>query len=250
MEAPLTYNLTLLDAAKLEVGFLIAVLANTAPTIFWILFHAHAHPSLLVDLRAEVAKAVISEGSDRSATFSIDVSILKTSCPLLLAVYHEVLRHYSVLPIVRAVASDTMLDETYLLKKGAYVIIPSNVLHSSPSSWGSDAQSLNPYRWTRKDQPQPSATAFHAFGGAPHICPGRHFATTEILATVAALILRFDILPEGGVWTVPKQNHSAFAAVPPPNKDLRVRFEVRENWRGKWQFRMGDENLRFRLACG
>jgi cytochrome P450 len=35
--------------------------------------------------------------------------------------------------------------------------------------------------------------AFRAFGGGKTLCPGRHFATTEITALVAMLVARFDI---------------------------------------------------------
>lgn len=40
--------------------------------------------------------------------------------------------------------------------------------------------------------------SFRAFGGGETLCPGRHFASSTILAVVAIVVLRFDITPVSG----------------------------------------------------
>jgi cytochrome P450 len=41
---------------------------------------------------------------------------------------------------------------------------------------------------------------FRVFGGGKTLCPGRHFATNEVLAVVAMFIVRLDMTPVGGEW--------------------------------------------------
>lgn len=70
----------------------------------------------------------------------------------------------------------------------------------------------------------PPLTAFCGFGGGTTLCPGRHLVTTEILAFVALIIVRFDIEPVDDKWVAPTTNNvSAHATVPPYDHDIRVR---------------------------
>lgn len=251
MAAPLSHGLTLHDVAKLEVPFLIAILANTVPTTFWLLIHIYSRPTLLSSLRLELTPTVTTTPTT-PPTHTLSLPLLQTACPLLLSTYHEILRLYSVFPLLRLVTAPTLLPGTppILLQKDAYVMLPSNVIHTNPSIYSPDPQTLHPSRFQPK-YPRPPASAFRAFGGAPNLCPGRHFATAEILATVATALLRYEIVPEGGgEWKVPEQDFSVFAAVPPPKRGVMVRFRVREEARGVWRVGAGDEGGRWGLACG
>lgn len=73
--------------------------------------------------------------------------------------------------------------------------------------------------------------AFRAFGGGATLCPGRHFASTEILAFVSVMLLRFDIKPVSGVWdtTGYKEANAAFRL---PKQDINVELIPRDN--EKW----------------
>jgi hypothetical protein len=48
-----------------------------------------------------------------------------------------------------------------------------------------------------------------AFGLSPSIYPGRYFATSEILALVAMIALRYHIAPADQVWHAPPRMNSA-----------------------------------------
>lgn len=56
------------------------------------------------------------------------------------------------------------------------------------------------------------------FGASPILCPGRHFASAEILAMAAMTVLRYDLTPIDGVWNVPKINTTAITSVMQPLK--------------------------------
>ena len=248
--APSKYGLTEKDKALLEAPFLIAILANTIPTTFWALSHIFSRPDLLDELREELACAVTRNVSDGKATCSVEVTSLKQNCPLLLSVYHEILRTHSVLPSIREVLEDTLLNDQYLVKKGATIQMPMRLVHYDTETWGPDAQQMDLRRFLRKDQQKLNSFKFRAFGGAPHICPGRHFATTEIVCTIAFMVMRYELEPVAGSWKIPEQDQSIFAGIPPPVDDIAVMIKERPGWQGEWAFRMGDPNLRFTLASG
>lgn len=70
--------------------------------------------------------------------------------------------------------------------------------------------------------------AFRAFGGGATLCPGRHFASTEILAFASAILLRFDIKPSNGSWDTRgyKETNAAFRL---PGQDIDVELVPRDN---------------------
>ncbi|KAK7997520.1 aminotransferase class I and II domain-containing protein [Apiospora arundinis] len=66
-------------------------------------------------------------------------------------------------------------------------------------SGGGRSQSVNPF-------------AFRAFGGGTTLCPGRHFATTEMMVLTALLALRFDVHPTNGKWAAPTTHNTPAAS--------------------------------------
>ncbi|POS70492.1 hypothetical protein DHEL01_v211110 [Diaporthe helianthi] len=70
--------------------------------------------------------------------------------------------------------------------------------------------------------------AFRGFGGGTTLCPGRHFASTEILMFSALLVLRFDLRPVIGTWIKPTTaNSSLVNAMPVPNSDINIELRPR-----------------------
>lgn len=110
--------------------------------------------------------------------------------------------------------------------------MPSTVQHSSASAWGPDVDSFQHERFLK----QPSTAkhnpgAFRAFGGGATLCPGRHFASTEILAFAAVILLRFDAAPLSGSWDTGGYRE-ANAAFRLPGRDLEVRLTPRDKGDG------------------
>lgn len=253
------YGVSVEDIARYEVGGSIAILVNTAPAVFWTLLYIYSHPAVLEAVRKEVGLIVTSEPKNSSSgkTWSLDISNVKTDCPLLASTYQEVLRHRSMGTSVRQVMEDTVLDGKWLLKKDCMIQMPSRVIHKDPSLWGNDVDDFVPRRFV-KDETQktstgkrPPATAFRAFGGGSTLCPGRHFATNEILAVVTMFVMRYEMAPVSGSWEYPSTDNTNVAAVVmEPDSDVEVRIEPREGYEdGHWEFSLKDSDKIFAIVA-
>ncbi|KAL9582638.1 MAG: hypothetical protein Q9203_005412 [Teloschistes exilis] len=245
------------DIARYEVGATLAVLVNTAPATFWLLFYIFSHPEVLEECREEVGKIMRTSLEEGQARRTLDITGIKQNCPILTSTYQEVLQQRTLGAQVRQVMQDFMLDDTYLLKKGATVIMPSLVVHTDPGVWGPDVSSFNHKRFTREGSSQnkvfsrPSPKAFRVFGGGSTLCPGRHSATTEILAAVVMFIMRYDVVPVEGQWIAPKTEKTNIAAVVmEPDTDVQVQVTPRQGFAdGKWEFGLADSKMVFEVAA-
>lgn len=62
------------DIAHYEVGGALAILVNTAPAAFWIMFFVYSCPGLLEDLREEVDEIITTDKDDPgNVTRSLDI---------------------------------------------------------------------------------------------------------------------------------------------------------------------------------
>lgn len=245
------------DIARFEVGGAVAILVNTAPAVFWMLLLAYSHPGLVDELRRDIGEMMTEKTSYGDTIRSLDITSLKTSCPLLTSTFQEVLRYRSMGTSVRQVMEDTVLDGKWLLKKDCMIQMPSRVIHKDNSIWGSDVDEFKPRRFM-KDEPQktqrgrrPNATAFGAFGGGTTQCLGRHFATSEILAVVTMFIMRYDMKPTAGEWSLPTtQNTNVATVVMEPDTDVEVELSTRDGFEeGQWAFDLKDSGMVFAVVA-
>lgn len=197
--------------ARSELSFLFAGIVNTATTTFWTLVRIFADRQLLHTIRTELAVVTRPANEKGTARRQISLSALArdgfAACPTLYALYREVLRLGSNNFSTRLVQSDTFItaaghDGEYFLRKGSIIQIAGGVMHADTSVWGEDAARFNPRRHLRgqkkeKDHEHSSGAvhpaAFRSFGGGRTMCPGRHFASGEILGLIAMILLRFEI---------------------------------------------------------
>ncbi|KAI1814269.1 cytochrome P450 [Poronia punctata] len=210
IEIALRHDWTLRAAARSELSFLFAGIVNATTSTFWILLQIFADPQLLSVVRNEIKGTLRADGTGRPG---FNIADLKVKCPMLVATYRECLRLGSDNYSTRMVKENTLLADRYFLKKGAIVQIAGGVIHADPSIWGDDVERFDPRRFTEKPgsptakQGQIHPAAFRAFGGGKTLCPGRHFATNEILGFVALVVMMFDIeAPGRGRIRVPKKN--------------------------------------------
>ena len=245
-DANTKYGLTSTNMGRLEVGTVIGILANTVPSLFYMFAHIYSDESLLGDLRNEL-KAVVSDKHNEMGEIRqcLNVYAMKEKCLLLNSTFQEVLRVHSLGASARLVLQDTMLNDEYLLKKGSIVQMPNSVIHSNPWVWGQNVKDFEARRFLkqetiRREPKRNAATAYRPFGGGSTLCPGRHFASTEILSLTAMMVLRFDMVPRTGKWLVPTPEQKSIAtAVFPPKADIKVRIKRREGSRDTdWAFVM------------
>lgn len=233
------------------------LLANSAPTTFWTCLYAYNDPEVLSELRSELDTATtMSEDDSGIKTRTLDVSRMRDSCPLFLSLFQEVLRMRSTTVLARTTLEDVEFANRYLLKKDSLIQMPSVVTHMQETVWGADSQTFNPRRMmTRRAKKSNTASSgektqrlhpagFRAFGAAPFLCPGRNFATTEILVFIAVMLARFDITPlgkdetEDGEWVIPQPRSSILVSVRAPKEDIRVRLKPRHGLDPRDKFKM------------
>jgi hypothetical protein len=250
------YNIPIEDIARYECGGALGILTNTSPASFWMVYHLYSDEALLKECRDELIKVM----SERSVTTdaggtkiirTLDMTSVKTACPILLSTFQEVLRTYSISVSARLVMEDHLLDGKYLLKKGATLMIPAPIQHTSSDTFGSTVDTFNHRRFLpgeRKHNP----TAFRAFGGGTTLCPGRHFATTEILAFTALMILRCDVKPVAGKWVCPTTYKAGmWESTPMPDCDLEVVIEPRADIddSAKYEVLISDSDKAIKLSA-
>jgi len=237
------------DIARFEVGGAIAILVNTSPTAFWMVYHLYSDQAALEDCRQKLSSiisedTITTEDSETITVRTLDLSEVKNSCPIMLSTMQESLRLHTVGTSTRIVMEDHMLDNKYLLKKGSTVLIPGPVQHTSSSAWGRDVSVFDHRRFLLKEK-RHQPVAFRGFGGGTTLCPGRHFASTEILAFAALLILRFDITPVNGKWVCPTTNNvGLWETTAMPDSDINVKISPRagQDRSAKWRVLVSDSD--------
>jgi cytochrome P450 len=220
------YNVSIEDMARFELGGAVAILTNTIPSAFWVLWHLVSDAIALEDCRTELRRLCKVEGD----TVTIDITDVKLVCPMLLSTLQEVLRVHGTGTSVRIVQEDHLLDGKYLLKKGGTLMIPGPVQHTADTIYGDNVYDFNHKRFVRGNGKRLNPIGFRGFGGGSTLCPGRHFASTEIIAFVALMVLRFDLQPTSGKWVRPTTDKSGMhATVPSPDVDVEVEVTTRED---------------------
>ncbi|KAB8251166.1 cytochrome P450 [Aspergillus flavus] len=240
------------DIARLEALTALGILSNTVPTCFYFLFDIFSRPDLLGKIRDEILDGAFSV--DSAGVHTLDLADIRERCPIFVSTFQETLRTRSNSGQLRVVQKDTLLDDHLLVKAGSIILMPAAVINKHPSVWGADAGTYDPERFSKIDpaQKRSKASGFMSFGSSPHICPGRHFASGEILALVAMILVRFDVRPVRGTWVEPKGNTKAVAAsLPPAVEKVEVKFSETSKFAGvKWEFRLTPGKGTFGLITG
>ncbi|KAK4199867.1 putative cytochrome P450 E-class, group IV [Triangularia verruculosa] len=186
------------DKAVFFLMLYFAANSNTPKLLFWLLAHLlSSPPSYLSQIRSETSPAFTNQN------LTDTTYILKPgNCPTLERFYLEVLRFRSNSISARRVTTDTVLPApgSFVLRKGAKVMIPWRVFHFDETVFGEDAKVFNPERW--EHLPASARGSVRPFGGGKSICPGRYLAEREVKKAVALLVRRFDfeVLAEGDGW--------------------------------------------------
>lgn len=213
--------------AALDLGEIFGISSNAIPAAGWMLMH------ILDSKRAPNSKNDRAESTlydyimlelrqSQRADGTIDIPTLVNQ-PILLSTLHEVLRLYVDVLIARDLRHDVSLpmghpststaaittpsSTSWLnLKARSIIMMPTYPSHINPNTWEINdfpsAQTFYPYRFLSAvpgdgEKPVFSTTpyngTFFPFGGGRTMCPGRTFAKQEILASVAMVLLDYEI---------------------------------------------------------
>lgn len=129
------------EKAKLEVGFSLGANVNASIVTFWMVSQIFNRPELLSQLREEIRTNAVEDGG------VLNVERLRLNCPRLNSVFRETMRIYMPAVSVRLVTEDTLVADTWLLRKGAVVQMAGSAIHNNPDIWGLDCELFNPDRF-------------------------------------------------------------------------------------------------------
>ncbi|KIX09960.1 uncharacterized protein Z518_01041 [Rhinocladiella mackenziei CBS 650.93] len=246
----LGHGFTEAEAGRSEIILLFAILGNAVPSTFWVIANIISRPELLAEIRHELETAIEDEENGNK---SINLSIVESSCPLFVSTYRETLRTIGNLASLRYVLNDTIVGKHYL-KKDSIIQMAGIIIHHDPQTWGQDSERFNPRRFIKSQEPRanteeltesdvkelaatqlpegvPSA-AFRLFGGGSVVCPGRHFAQSEILGFVTYLLMAFDMTrPDGTTLRRPLRDDEKIPlSVIKPKEDVKIRIRRRKGF--------------------
>jgi cytochrome P450 len=186
-------ELSIHGQAGFDLIFLAGILSNATPATGWLLLHILS-PLSPAGFRERIMEELESV---RQSDDSIDISGL-TRLPLLNSAFHEVLRLYVDLLVVRQVDISVALGSHYV-RKGDQVMAPSWMTHRDPGQFERPDE-FDPERFLTHDTNGKlvCSTAglngrYFPFGGGHYMCPGRTFARQEVLGSVAVLLLGYQI---------------------------------------------------------
>ncbi|GKT48272.1 cholesterol 7-alpha-monooxygenase [Colletotrichum spaethianum] len=248
-----SFNMPSSAAAAIELLFLHGAISNTFPTFYWLFTRVFSQPVLLARLRDEVHGVI--EETDRTTTggkrrlATLHIEKIEERCPLLMSCFRETHRLYASGVLVRKVMADTTISDgktSYVLKKDGQVQGPQTVLQLSPEIWGDDAMEFVGDRFLKMAEEKGEAVVnfaprgFLGFGGGKHVCPGRYFASGELLGSIALLISGFDITNgEGDAIAAPKPTQvplTGSLGKPGPGSDLVGKIRRRPGWENvQWE---------------
>ncbi|KND94614.1 25-hydroxycholesterol 7-alpha-hydroxylase, partial [Tolypocladium ophioglossoides CBS 100239] len=201
------YGVSQADIEHFDLAVCIGLLVNTVASTAWVLFYVYSDSSLLARVRKEIYESLALARGDE--VLRVNIRQVVADRQFLTSLVREVLRVQSTNASGRIVLEDTLIDNRFLLKKNSFLLIPSAEVHSSESAWGPTASQFDPERFVKQKAAQPGhkapAAALRTFGSGASVCPGRHFAESEILAVLVIMALRFDLSPvDDGEWRMPK----------------------------------------------
>ncbi|KAK1145453.1 hypothetical protein N8T08_004328 [Aspergillus melleus] len=240
------------SSAPGHLALLWAMNGNAPNIVFWHILRLFADPTLLADIRKEIAPYVKASRPtpeetgfpfQEAARISIDADGLFKSCQLLKASYYETLRLDTANLSFREFTSDVTISESeadakiagseqprsYQVKKGTSVAISHGAIHTDPRYFSNPSQ-FDPLRFVLADpqtgEKQARLHTINPFGLGSSDCKGRAFAEREVLSMTSAVISLWDIESVNGEdLSLPA--HRLSTGVYLPKKDIRVRVSAR-----------------------
>jgi len=240
-EVALKWGIPESELQRWEYVMFFAPTTNSGPTTYWLLSYILADPELLTEIREEVSKVTTISTFKGVKKASFDITRIQKECPLLVAAWEESFRLSAPTVSVRMVMEDTMLAEKYLLKKGAVIQMVSAVSSQSEAIWGPNPDKFNAKRMLKstydalsREDRKTRTQAYFPWGGGKYICPGKQFASTELIGFVGSMLYAFDVrMSNGERLKTPKPGKRQIGRnVDLPINDIEVIIKRREEFEG------------------
>ncbi|KAM5541007.1 hypothetical protein V8D89_005318 [Ganoderma adspersum] len=217
-KAPENESLAVIVQRLLVLNF--AAINTSANAAAHVLYRLAEDPKLLVPLREEIEQSIATDGWTITALnkmWKLD-SILR-----------ETLRHHpaNLLSMYRKAVKDITLCDGTRIPRGTVVTAAADAMHHDEAVL-KNADTFDPFRYARmrsatddgglKYQFTSTSPEYIAWGYGLQACPGRYFASYELKATLAHIILEYDLkLGGSGVRPADVSFGYGMNAVPAPD---------------------------------
>ncbi|MFI5661264.1 cytochrome P450 [Streptomyces sp. NPDC051684] len=171
------------------ITFLVAGHETTSGALSFALHYLAQNPEVLAKARDEVDRV----WGDADVPAYEQVAKLR----YLRRVLDESLRLWPTAPaFAREALADTTLGGTHPMRRGAWALVLTTMLHRDPAAWGEDPETFDPERFTPQAVRARPAHVFKPFGTGARACIGRQFALHEATLVLGLLLRRYDLSPE------------------------------------------------------
>jgi cytochrome P450 len=171
------------------ITFLVAGHETTSGSLSFALHYLARHPEIAARARAEVDQVwgdTQTPGYDQVAKLRYVRRVLDES-----------LRLWPTAPAyAREATRDTELTGVHPMRRGAWALILTPMLHRDPEVWGADAEEFDPDRFDAKAVRSRAPHTFKPFGTGARACIGRQFALHEATLVLGLLLRRYELRPD------------------------------------------------------
>lgn len=171
------------------ITFLVAGHETTSGSLSFALHYLARHPEIAARARAEVDQVwgdAETPGYDQVAKLRYVRRVLDES-----------LRLWPTAPAyAREATRDTELTGIHPMRRGAWALILTPMLHRDPEVWGPDAEEFDPDRFDAKAVRSRAPHTFKPFGTGARACIGRQFALHEATLVLGLLLRRYELRPD------------------------------------------------------
>lgn len=184
--APLPENIR-----RQVITFLVAGHETTSGALSFALHYLAHHPDVLAKAREEVER--VWGDADEPAYEQVP------KLRYLRRVLDESLRLWPTAPaFAREATVDTTLGGVHPMRRGAWALVLTSLLHRDPEAWGDDPEAFDPDRFAPAAVRSRAPHVFKPFGTGARACIGRQFALHEATLVLGLLLRRYDLHPEPG----------------------------------------------------
>ncbi|EKM61840.1 uncharacterized protein PHACADRAFT_112752 [Phanerochaete carnosa HHB-10118-sp] len=210
------------EVARIVLFINFGAIGTTSAAILHALYDISMRPELADTLREEVEAAVAEEGWTKAA-----INKMRKLDSFL----RECERHNgpTIVSMFRNILQPVTLSDGTFLPKGATVVTPTFATHFDEENYP-NATLFDPLRSYKSDksvQPQLITTSadYVTFGHGKHACPGRFFASNELKAMLAYIVVNYDVKPE---YEGVRPENLRRGLTNEPNNTARVLFRGRQ----------------------
>ncbi|MET7682391.1 cytochrome P450 [Streptomyces sp. NPDC005423] len=171
------------------ITFLVAGHETTSGALSFALHYLSRHPEVAARARAEVDQ--VWGGTEAPAYDRV------ARLRYVRRVLDESLRLWPTAPAyAREATRDTVLAGTHPMRRGAWALVLTPMLHRDPEAWGPDAEEFDPDRFDAGAVRSRPPHTFKPFGTGARACIGRQFALHEATLVLGLLLRRYELRPD------------------------------------------------------